>query len=469
VPNSLGPNGLTIATQQELVTNFTAFMMSIFGFNIDLTSSSPDGQRMMLGTVQPSLDIEALLMQIYSSFDVTQAIGVQLDQRVALNGLQRQGGTFTITPVSITASQALTLYGLDQTAQPIYTVADAAGNQWQLITTQVISGPGTNSYSFQAANPGAVLTTPNTITVPVSIVLGVTSINNPSTYSTLGVNEESDAALKIRQIQSTQLPSQGFIPGLKAALLNIPGMTYVNIDNNYTGSTDAYGTPAHYIWVIVAGSAAASAIANAIYVNLGEGVGMRGAQSYNITQPDGTSFTVFWDNVASENLYIKFTATSINGTTPPNIAGILAQLPVLYVPGVGQEVNTNQLITYVNQIDPNCLVTNAGFSISSGGTYMTKFSPTAINYQFSVLSANIQITPIVMLPTAVSVAPSGTQQFTAYGGTQTGYTYSISVNNSGGSINASTGLYTAGTTPGIDTILVTDSGSNTATSTATVT
>ena len=130
-----------------------------------------------------------------------------------------------MTNVTVTVSQALNLYGLDQTAQPVYTVADNAGNQWQLQTTQHLSTPGTYVFSFQAANPGAVLTTINTITVPVTIVLGVTSINNPTTYTTLGINEETDAALKIRRQKSVSLASQGYLAGLLAALENINGVT----------------------------------------------------------------------------------------------------------------------------------------------------------------------------------------------------------------------------------------------------
>src|SRR5581483_5728996 len=159
--------------------------------------------------------------QIYNMFDPDNAVGVILDQRVAINGIQRQAGTFTVTNVTLIVSQALNLYGLDQTAQPVYTVADNAGNQWQLQTTQHISGPGTYVFSFQAANPGAVLTTINTITVPVTIVLGVTSINNPTTYTTLGINEESDAVFKVRRQKSVQLSSVGYLAGLLAALQNI--------------------------------------------------------------------------------------------------------------------------------------------------------------------------------------------------------------------------------------------------------
>jgi hypothetical protein len=468
MPNLLDATGLQTATATELQTNFTASMQAIYGSTIDLSSNTPDGQMMNL-FLQAVLDLEDLLVQIYNSMDPDNAIGVVLDQRVALNGIQRQGGTFTVTNITLTVSQALNLYGLDQTAQPIFTVADNAGNQWQLQTTQSISTPGAYVYSFQAANPGAVLTVPNTITVPVTIVLGVTSINNPTTYTTLGVNEESDAVLKVRRQQSVALASTGYYNGLVAALKNINGVTSAFVFENVTGATDANGVPGHSIWVIVAGTASASAIANAIYSKRNSGCGMLGAQSFVITQADGTSFTVFWDVVVSQNLYIAFTASSIDGINPPKLTQIWAQLPGIYTPGVNAEVNINQLATLVQQIDPNCLVTNAGFSASPSGPFTTTLLPSARNKQFVVLQANITILPVLLLPLTANVPRTSTQQFTAAGGTQTGYVYTLTQNQSGGNINASTGLYTAGAVTGTDIVQVTDSAGNSDTSAVTVT
>jgi len=467
MPNSIGASGLTTATQAELVANFTAAMQSIYGADINLASNTPDGQMMMI-FIQSVLDLENLLTQIYNMFDPDNAVGVILDQRVAINGIQRQAGTFTVTNVTLTVSQALNLYGLDQTAQSIYTVADNAGNQWQLQTTQHISGPGTYVFSFQAANPGAVLTTINTITVPVTIVLGVTSINNPTTYTTLGINEESDAVFKVRRQKSVQLSSVGYLAGLLAALQNISGVTGAFIYENTGGTTDGNGVPGHSIWVIVAGTAAASAIAQAIYTKRDSGCGMTGGQSYVITQADGTPFVVFWDTVVAQNLYIQFTASSVDGVNAPKITQILAGLPAIFVPGVNQEVNATALGTFVQQIDPNCLVSNAGFSAAPGGPYTPTLTPSAKNKQFMVAQANILILPIILSPTTINVPRTNTQQFTPNGGSQTGYVYVLTQNQSGGNINGS-GLYTAGSVTGVDIVQVTDSLGNTATATVTVT
>lgn len=555
MPNALTSAGLTTATRTELYDNMSAAMRAIYGNDINLDSDTPDGQMLNI-FIQSILDVQDLITQVYNSFNPDNAIGNVLSQRVAINGIQRQGGTFTITPVTVVNSQSVNLYGLDQTAQTIYTVGDAAGNLWELQETVLGVSPGTHIYNFQAAVPGAITTTPNTITVQTVVVLGVVSVNNPTIYTTLGINEESDAALKLRRQISVSLASQGYLQGLLAALENINGVTAAFVYENTTGITDGDLIPGHSIWVITSGSGAPADIAQAIYTKRNAGCGMKGDQSYTITQVDDSIFTVFWDDVVSINLFIAFTATSLNGSNPPNITGILAGLPLSFVPGVHAEVNINALATDVQVIDTNSLVTNAGFStgqtqvltlsgVAASGTfkinyngvlsatinwndsigtiqskvqavtglsaalvtgsiasqslhfnltaivsvsalifatanslvtsapaaitfaynegYSNTLTPSSKQYQFVVSSSNIVITAIVLLPMASSVAPLATVQFSAQGGYGT-YVYSISVNNTGGSINASTGLYTAGALSLLtDTILVTDVFGNTQT------
>jgi len=64
---------------------------------------------------------------------------------------------------------------------------------------------------------------------------------------------------------------------------------------------------------------------------------------------------------------------------------------------------------------------------------------------------------LAISPASVTLPPSGTQTFTASGGSGTGYVWSLPVAPSGGTISAS-GLYTAGTTPNVlDQVQVTDS------------
>jgi hypothetical protein len=76
--------------------------------------------------------------------------------------------------------------------------------------------------------------------------------------------------------------------------------------------------------------------------------------------------------------------------------------------------------------------------------------------------------PLAITPFTATVAGGSQITFGATGGTGP-YTFSFVTNQSGGTVNASTGLYTAGATTGMDTVRVTDAVSATAEATVTVT
>ncbi len=602
MPNALTAQGLTIATAQELLANKIADYKRIYGSDIDVSSNTPDGQIININ-VQAVIDLLELIMSVNNSFDPDNAVGIPLRQRCAINGVFVQDGTYSITPIEIvTVKPNLYLYGLDQAEQDVYFIYDNTGNKWLLMQSQLNIGAGTIFRDFRAENPGANITIPNTINIPGTVILGVSSINNPTAQSIKGIDEESDASLKVRRAISVALPSQGYQQGLRAALLNIPGIAFAQVYENKTNYTNSDGMPGHSIWVIVDGEPIVlvlgqwgstityaygdivssggvnyiswkdnnvnnavtnplfwgiyNPIAQTIYIRRNAGCDMVGDVFYNVTQKDGSIFTINYDFVEEQNLFITFTATSINGINPPDIAGIILKLTSDYILDVYQEVNVNQMATIVQEADPNCLVTNAGLSngknksitlsgIAAAGvfkfvydgnstsdinwndataTIQTKLrlvpglaasvvtgsiasqsltiainsdsalslitvtdntlmtsAPVLItfsfneNYQnfllpttkknkFIVNENNILILPMILSPTSISLAKLATQQFTGLGGYGT-KTYSMQSNISGGSINSSSVLYTAGSTSGTDIVKVIDSFGNSATAT----
>ena len=555
MPNVLNQLGLQVRSRTELIDIYTTVLKSVYGDDIVLTSDSPDGQILNL-IVQEIVDLQDLLVEIYNSFDPDNAFGVILDQRVSINGIQRQAGTYTIQPIEVVTTQSVNLYGLDQSIEDVYTVSDNAGNRWFLEDTQLGVTVGTHSYSFRAEFPGAQLTIPNTIDVPVTIVLGVASVNNPAGYTTLGINEEPDALLKVRRQRSVSLASQGYLAGLQAALENIPGVTSAFVYENNTNATDSDGIPAHSIWVIVAGTGDPAAIAQAIYTKRNAGAGMRGNETYIITQVDGSPFVVRWDDVITEGVFIFMSISSIDGIVSPDIGAIREALPNLLSPGVNESLNVTTLGALVQSVDPNAVVTQAGFSngrsqtitfspTPTSGTFKIRYGlsdtvtlnwndsvatiqtairnitgltltsttgsiasgltiafdpsieaeslfvvvsntmlgagavavvpsystplvnviqPTTKQKQFVIETDNIVITPIQLNKSQNSISSGGIVQFAGVGG-YGAYTYSFSSNLSGGSINATTGLYTAGVTTGVsDVIRVRDIQGHTVTS-----
>jgi uncharacterized phage protein gp47/JayE len=308
MPDSIGTNGLTISTATEINTALTTGFQGIYGADINVDSNSPDGQAIGIFT-QENIDLREFLVSVNNSFDPDQAQGALLDQRCAINNVRRIGGTYTVQPVDVTVNATVTLQGLDANYNnpngTAYTVQDSQGNQYILAETTTITA-GLHSLEFRAQKIGAVSVPINTITTPLTIIAGVTTVNNSSAPLTVGVNQESDPALRVRRSRSVANATTGYLNGLLAAILALPGVTEAALYENVTSAVDANGIPAHGIWLVVAGGAN-SDIGNAIYLRKSYGANMKGSQTFPIVTPSGVEFLAQWDNPTPEPLYILFT------------------------------------------------------------------------------------------------------------------------------------------------------------------
>lgn len=340
--STLDATGLTIDTIQEIITQLEDGYKLIYGNDIIIDSNTPDGQLINL-YAQSVRDLLEVIQQINSGFDIEQAIGVVLDQRVSLLGIQRQGATFTQQQVQITVNNAVTLEGLDAEANNPdgtgYTVVDDTGTEFILLDTFNAPSAGVYNLTFRAKDLGSITTIPNTITNPVTIILEVTDINNSTGALEIGLDGELDATLRLRATQSTANRAKGFIDSLTGNLLNIDGVTDARVFENYTDVIDVDGIPAHGIWAIVEGGANTD-IADTIYFTKNAGCDMKGAIAIDITTVNGSIFTILFDRPASKELYIRFDIQKLNPTQGFDEDGIKQYITDNLSFTIGESANT---------------------------------------------------------------------------------------------------------------------------------
>lgn len=391
MPNAIDSSGLTIQTTPEIIAEILdgapgyPGMRQIYGADINVEANSPDGQMVNI-IAQAKTDVLELSQQIYNSFDPDKAVGTSLDARCAINGVIRNAGTKTIQNVVVTTDRALTLPGLDTSVTP-FTVADTSGNQYQLVSTYAFNSAASTALVFQAALIGAVSSLPNTIISIVTVTLGVTAVNNPATYTTLGLNEETDYALRIRRQKSVALPSQGYLEGLIGALLDTTDVTEAVVYENDTNSTDGNGIPGHSIWCIVEGGTN-TAVANAIYVKRNAGCGMKGTVTVPVLQADGSFFSIKFDRPTSENLYISFDIAAVTGSVDASF--IRNQILSLLIYSIAQPAVASEITALVESIAPNGSISDMGVS-NDGSTYVSLLDTAAIDNQWALASARIII------------------------------------------------------------------------------
>ncbi len=393
--NALTDAGLTVQGTPDIITELTAGYTSIYGADINLESNTPDGQMMNIYATALEDNLQLLVM-VYNGFSIANAVGVQVDNLVALNGMQRQAGTYTIAQVNVTAAQAVSLAGQDVLVSnpnaTVFTVSDNSGNQFQLQTSYAFSGAGTVTLAFVAVNIGQTLTSANTITNIFTPLTGITAVNNPSTSSDIiGVNEESDVALKIRQGQSFQAAATGPADALRAQLLNTQGVVDAFVAENDSSSI-VNGVAANGIWTIVnAPTTLAAQIAQIIYSKKTAGCAQTGAVTYNVTRPAGNIFVAQWDYAVQESLYISFEILPINGVDTFNTTTLAASLAAALIYKLNQSAFVGDVIRAMQIIAPNGYLQNVFVGSSASPTTQTA---TPANYKsyFFVAAANITIT-----------------------------------------------------------------------------
>ena len=361
--DSFTPNGLTLATNSELVTQLENDFKAIYGNDINIGQNSPDGQLINI-FAQGGTDVRELISQAYTSFDPDSASGRTLDARCAINNVFRKGGTFTEVNITIVTDRTVELSGLDSNYNDPdasgYTIQDDAGNQFILVSSQTLSAGSNVGILFRAKEVGAVETIANTITTPVTIVLGVISVNNPA-KGTTGIDEETDAQLKIRRRQSLSIGASGYLNGLQAYLSQLDGVTGTKVYENYTNSTDADGIPAHCIWCVVDGGSSAE-IADTIFKKRSAGCDMYGSISYTIVTPGGRNFVAKWSNSSSQTLYIKFNIQKTLSTATFDTTAIADYVASHLSYNIGDGANTSDITTIAQE----AIDTNGGNGVAVG-------------------------------------------------------------------------------------------------------
>lgn len=314
MPDILDANGLQVKTAAEIRAELETAFRNIYGADINLDQNSPDGQIIGILT-QLSVDIRELAVQVNNGFNPDRAIGRILDERAVINNIERAGGTYTITPIEITVDRTLTLQGLDDDFNDIdgvgFTVQDDAGNQFILIDTVELTA-GTETLSFRAKEIGEVNVTVGTITNPVTVVIGVTNVNNSSAPTTIGQNEETDAQLRVRRQLSVANSSTGYLNGMLGKILALDGVTDAVLYENPTNVTDSDGLPPHSTWLVVDGGSNAD-IADVIYQNKSYGSNLKGEVEVDIITASDGLFVAKFDRPTAQDLYIRF---DINKTIP---------------------------------------------------------------------------------------------------------------------------------------------------------
>lgn len=380
----INENGLTVSSYEELVTALTSGMNDIYaqdGDVVNFGSETPDGQLVNI-LAQIGTDMRELIKEVYNSFDADKCTGVVQDSRYALNFLTRKGGIFSQLEIELTCDRTVELAGLDANYNDVnatsYTVGDNAGGNWYLITSATLPA-GTHTLLFRSQNYGSYSPAIGTVINQITKVLGVTSVTNPNRAIVTGEEQESDLEFRLRRNRSTAINGQNNVDALEANLLNTQDVKDAQIWVNNTSSTDATGTPAYTIWVVVDGGSD-NDVARVIY-QYGGALDTRGNETVNWLSVSQQTIPIHFDRANIVELFIKFDLKLVNiNISAIDVSGIKNTLADEITFYLGEDAQTSTITSFAQE----AIQENGGSAyaldvkISTGGTTSTTVSGSGI-------------------------------------------------------------------------------------------
>jgi uncharacterized phage protein gp47/JayE len=286
---AIDATGIHIQTFEEAYTELADALKAVYGADINLEQSTPDGQKVGIET-KLSLDLQTAAVELYNQMDPDFATGQSLNRIIKICGIRRKPATRSSVDAEIVTEYDLTL-------PSGYIVQDQNNQNWITTESQFLT-QGDNTVTLYAEDWGNVEAEPNTITKPVTIILGVQSVTN-TLSATSGSDEETDEELRIRRNRSLENAAYSTIGNLYAKLADLPGVTNLMIYENRTNEHDAdLDLDGHSIWVIVQGGSV-SDIVEAIAINKTGGTGLKGTENglyvESLIKPDGSTFQFYHD------------------------------------------------------------------------------------------------------------------------------------------------------------------------------
>lgn len=382
--------GITVQTFDEIFQGLIDEYKAIYGDDIDVSQNTPDGQKIAIEAKLIS-DLQAFGAQLYNQIDPDFSIGEIQKKILKLTGITPNPATRSSVDVTITTDRSLTL-------ESGYTVADDQDQNW--VTTREYSlVSGSNTVTLEAENFGKVEAPAGTITEPVTIVIGVESVTNPSA-ATPGVDEETEEEVRVRRNKSLENPSLSTVGSLFASLANLDAVTNLRIYENDTNTYDTtLDLAAHSLWVVIRGGDIAD-IAEIITKDKTGGTGLKGSTTGTYTEtlvkPDGNDITFIYeqefDRPGDVPVYVQVTATRIDPAEPVDTALIAEKI-------AGREFDINEnlqaaaLYSHAYQAGTNFILTDMQISLDDS-TYTDEKLDSDFDKIFSISATDVTVTEI---------------------------------------------------------------------------
>lgn len=275
---------------------------AIYGADTYLEADSQDGQWVAILALA-MFDSMQVAATVYNSFSPLTAQADALSRNVKINGIARLVASYSTVDLRIVGTAGTVITNGQ--------AEDTLGQKWKLPTTVTIPVGGEIVVTATAVEIGDVGAAANTVNKIATPTLGWQSVNNAAA-ATVGDPIESDAELRLRQSQSTMIPSLSVMEGIVGAVASLAGVSRYRGYENDTATTNADGITAHTIALVVEGGTT-QAIAEAIAAKKTPGTKTQGTTSYTTYDQYGIANIINFYRPTVATIGIEVSLTALTG------------------------------------------------------------------------------------------------------------------------------------------------------------
>lgn len=293
------PAGFYAPNVEECLAAIRADFWGTIDPELDLDPDSILGQEIAIYARQEAL-FWAGLKVIHDSNNPDNAEGDLLDDLLALAGITREGPRPTIVSTVCDLDAGTTLLAgvslASVTNRPDLTYTPVADY------TAVTSGG--QAVRFQASANGPQVLVTGTLAVIQTGETGWHSVTNP-TPAAIGSAGMTDAEGRLLREQELARAGSTTTRALEADILQLEGVTSVQVLENMTDSISADGLAPHSFEVVLAGSPDEATLARTIWENRPAGIPSYGSNSASYVDDRGTTRTVSYSLVSAVSVLIQ--------------------------------------------------------------------------------------------------------------------------------------------------------------------
>ena len=312
-----GASGLQIQTTTEVLTDVQAQFIAAFGASIQAGNGATVIGQLASAMAQLLADNQAGLDAAYQSMFLDGAAGVNLDRLVQLLGLTRNAATSTVVyGAALHNSDPAVAVTVPQGAVVQH---QATGQLFATTTAVTIAALATQPVDLRALETGPIQIAAASSWSWVSSFVGSTTIavSNVLVAGTPGTDEETDAELRVRALQSAHLPAKGTVLAIQAAMAALNGVTYCRVFENTTLAMGIASPvsipflPGKAFVAVVAGGTPAD-IGQTIYDQKPAGIATYGNHTENVTDSYGFTHAIKFEIATGTALYVSVTVPGVS-------------------------------------------------------------------------------------------------------------------------------------------------------------